>query len=110
MEMSLAYMEETAGLFEAKGYSVERGEQPYGDDVIGHRFRIRRAGTELVLETVQHPEVGETYYLEIVDHHGLRCYSFALDSWKHRDHQVEFKYQPQADGTGGLAFILTFPD
>ena len=110
MEMSLDYMRETAEALEKKGYALSTEEEDYGDDVRGYRFHFEKPGQTFSLETVVHPARGETYYLEISDYHGLRSHSFELDSWKHRADRIEFKYQPRADGTGGLAFIIGLPD
>jgi len=108
MEMSLAYMEETADALVGHGFAIARERCSYDpeDAVVGHCFELTAPAIHLRLETVQHPESPERYFLEIVDYHGLRSHSFELDSWKHRPDRIEFKYQPRLDGSGGLAFTL----
>lgn len=112
MQMSLTYMEETVAALATKGYAVERTLQPIDEEgtVVGHQFVLTKPSVELHLETVVHPEVESRYFLEITNYHGLWSHSFELDSWKHRDDRIEFKYQPRPDGTGGLAFTLVFED
>ena len=112
MEMSLAYMEETVNALATKGYAVERSQETYDEAlaVTGHTFVLTKPSVELRLETVLHPEDGSRYFLHIVDYHGLWSHCFELDSWKHRPDRIEFKYQPRADGSGGLAFTLVFEE
>ena len=112
MEMSLGYMEETVDAMGGKGYAVERLCAHYDDasTITGHTFVLTRELVELRMETVVHPEEGERYFLELVNYHGLWSHCFELDSWKHRPDRIEFKYQPRADGSGGLAFTIKFDE
>lgn len=109
MEMSHAYMRETAEALATQGFELAVQEHDYGTDafaVPATRYQLCRESETFVLETVEHPDEGELYFLEIVEFHGMQSASFRLDSWKHRAHQVELKYQPTLDGSGGLSLIL----
>lgn len=111
MEMSHAYMSETAKTLAENGFELGIETHDYGIEpgsILATRYVLRRDCETLVLETVDHPDDGELYFLEIVEFHGLSSASFRLDSWKHRPHQVELKYQPRQDGNGGLSLILRF--
>ncbi len=111
MKMSLEYMQQSADLMSTHGYALTVERVDYGDEslsVPAVRFVLRRDRQHLVLETVQHPDVGERYFAEIVHFHGLHANSFELDSWKHRDDRIELKFQARDDGSGGLAFVLSF--
>ncbi|MEM9068569.1 MAG: hypothetical protein AAGE52_08690 [Myxococcota bacterium] len=108
MEMTPLYMNETAQALASHGFKMRIEATDYGDEesVPATRYHLDRPGERLILETVIHPEVGELYYLEIVNFHGLQSASFQLDSWKFRPDRVELKYQPTPEGTGGLSLIL----
>ena len=109
--MSLSYMRQSATFLSQWGFEVEEKEGVLGSDAAGdcisHQFRLRREGEELVLEAVVHPTYGLRYFLEIVHFHGMSSFSFPLDSWKHRDERIEFKYYCLPNDGRGLSFILT---
>ena len=106
MEMSHEYMRETADALTGFGFALETAEEDYGEGVRGTKYVLRRPEEELTLETVEHPEEGETYFLEIGAFHGLKTFSIQLDSWKHRPDRIELKYF-SLPGTGrSLSFTL----
>ena len=121
MKMSLDYLAQTVAHMGDRGFAVSKSEdvartpQVEGQpgEVLFERVRYtltRRAGEELVLEGLRYPTGEETYFLEIADYHGLSCFSFELDSWKHRPDRVEFKFYARPDTGLGLAVTLQLPD
>jgi hypothetical protein len=58
------------------------------------------------LELVERPGEHERYFLEIIRFHGLRSFSFPLDSWKFKGTSLELKYYALPDSGLGLALTL----
>ena len=113
MEMSFEYLRETVRFFETHGFQVEvqevsapPGGQPAYTTV--RHFLERPPDERLALSCVRYPNGTETYWLEILQFHGLRTFDTELDSWRHREHGVEFKYYAREDGVG-LSVILDLP-
>jgi len=109
MEMSTEYMAKAVELLEKHGFVSERSvRQIDGEpDITATSFRLVRGDAEeLVLEHITYPDRPTAYYLQLVRFHGLRSFSFPLDSWKFRDHSIELKYYALPDT--GLALSLTF--
>ncbi len=114
MEMTPAYMAETAEFLRGEGYALSIDEQTYGAGAHAPKatcYTVQRGpALHLVLETVHDVDGGVRYFLEIVRYFGLRSYSFPLDSWKHFPDRVEFKFIPK-DATGlGLSFTVDLAD
>jgi hypothetical protein len=114
MEMSPAYAAETAEALSQKGFSVMREPLPEDTDGVlvyeGDRYTFEAEGERLVLEVLTYVSDGEhAYFLEIADFHGLRTFSFPLDSWKHRDNRIEFKFVADPRTAMGLAFTVPLP-
>lgn len=111
MEMSPAYMEEAASAFARHGFTLEKSEAVLGE-VDGKPCRstkydlVRGEAERFVLEVVDHPTEGHRYYLEIAAFHGLRSFSFPLDSWKVKGSAVELKYYAMPEN--GLGLSLRF--
>ncbi len=110
MEMSHEYMRETVramqvGGFEltSSGSSSPTGNGP-GFEVSRYEL-VRGDAEDLVLECLEYSDGSETYWLELRKLHTISSFSFQLDSWKHRESQVEFRYYPRDDGVG-LTFVL----
>jgi len=113
MEMSLDYLRETVDFFRARGFEVDSEEERVERDGVEvhttHRSILCREPREhFALSCVRYPDGVETYWLEIRDFHGLRAFDTELDSWRHGDDQVEFKYYAREDGVA-LAFTLELP-
>lgn len=108
MEMSPAYLGETAKFLEGKGFSLDREETDYRGDgaVVGRKFVLRRDSEHLILEVVEYQDGAPKYFLKVENYHGLSTFSFPLDSWKHRPDRVEFKYVPVDDTGLGLSFTI----
>lgn len=114
MEMSLGYMEKTVEFLQTRQFDVLRTKDNFADEqgniTVRHTFSLTRGDTESFrLETLVRHDGTLVYYLEIVRFHGLRCYSFPLDSWKFRDAFVEFKFYAPAETGVGLSFIVDTP-
>lgn len=114
MEMSPAYMDETARAMEKKGYALAveplTGEVDGEVKYTGTRFTLTAEEREFQLEALTYGDDDHTYFLQIVNFHGMRTFSFPLDSWKHRDNRVEFKFVADKATAQGLAFILPFEE
>lgn len=111
MEMTPAYMREAAEGMADKGFSLRahRREVDGQPDIVALAYELDRGDSEsLVLECVEHPEAGARYFLEVRNFHGLRSFSFPLESWKLRDDRIEFKYYALDDTGRGLALTLVF--
>jgi hypothetical protein len=111
MEMSPDYLNKAALAFETNGFALTRSEAVLGELPEGPcrstKYDLRRGDAEhFVLEWVAHPTEGDRYFLEIVGFHGLRSFSFPLDSWKVRPTSIELKYYTVAES--GLGLSLTF--
>jgi len=113
MEMSDAYLDETAVFLETKGYTKVTENAFYGaaDDAEQAqcvRHTLRKGDEEyFILEVVTHPNAKDRYFLEIIKFHSLRSQSFPLDSWKFFPDRVEFKYYVQDVAGLGLSFVLS---
>lgn len=113
MDMSLDYLRETVEVFASRGFDVETEESSVErEGEVVHttvRHLLRRGSDEdFAFSCVRYPDGTESYWLEIRRFHGLRTFDTELDSWKHREDRVEFKYYPREDGVG-LCFILDLP-
>lgn len=113
MEMSNAYLTETVESLASKGFTRNSSDFKHQRDgeliYEGVRHVLQRPDEQFALECLQYPDGTEQYFLEIVGFHGMMTYPFQLDSWKHRDNRVEFKFcAPQETGVG-LSFILALP-
>jgi len=109
MDMSAAWMRETAEAMEAAGWQVSHGRKDEGD-FVRDRYEVRGGEREqLVFECLTYPDGDERYWLQLVAWHGLRTYPFPLDSWKFRDAFVEFKFHVEPVSGLGLSFIVDFP-
>jgi hypothetical protein len=111
MEMTAAYMRKAAEFLVERGFSLAEERSELGEVEGGKcgslRFVLTRGPDEhLVLELVEHPGEGERYFLELVRFHGLRSFSFPLDSWKFRGTSIELKYYALPDSGLGLALTL----
>jgi hypothetical protein len=110
MKMSLAYLEETVAAMAGHGFSVVPVADVFEKDGVvvyrRNRFELARGADEdLAMEHLEYPGGAETYWLELRRMHTISAHLFQLDSWKHRPHQVEFRYYARADGVA-LTFVL----
>jgi len=114
MEMSPEYALETARIMSERGYALETDEKERIDgDVLrfkGVYYRLSTAQQKLVLEVLHYPDAGVRYFLEITEYYGLSSFSFELDSWKHREDYIEFRYYTNPETGGALTFKLKFPN
>ena len=110
MEMSPEYLRKTAHHLKEKGYELREETVSYGEHPQGpcqaQRYILTRPEVQLILESVQHPQEGVRYFLELVQYHGLSVTSFPLDSWKFFKDRVEFKFYVLPDTGLGLSFVL----
>lgn len=112
MEMSAAYLAETARALAEAGFQLteetwDEEATPAGPGWRGTRFRLSRGKREsFVLEAVHHDSGEVSYFLEIACFHGLQSHSFPLDSWKHFSNRVEFKFYTMPDTGMGLSVTL----
>lgn len=110
MEMSLDYLRETVEFLGTKGFTSDREEIPFERDgetvYTTERYLLTRDEDERFgFSCIRYPDGEETYWLEILDFHGLRTFDIELDSWKYRDDTIELKYYGREDGVG-LSFRL----
>lgn len=114
MEMSPEYAAETARVLEERGYdcltSTERRMDGETLRYEATRYELTAPGRALILELLAYPDGEVRYFLEIADYYGLSSYSFELDSWKHRDDYVEFRYYTNPETGGALTFKVGYPD
>ncbi len=114
MEMSHAYMRETAEKMPRSGYLLKVSEKRYGDadgDALGTRYLLSLGDDKLIeLEAVVHPEVPERYYLSLHRWHDLSITSYQLDTWKHFKDRVEFKFDINVRTGMGLSFIVSLQE
>jgi len=114
MEMSPEYAMETARVMSERGYTLEVEEnERIDDDVLrfkGVYYRLGADQQKLVLEVIHYPDQEVRYFLEIAEYYGLSSFSFELDSWKHREEHVEFRYYTNPETGGALTFNLNFPN
>lgn len=111
MKMSGDYMRETVAWMEEQGFvsrpSHDRVESPQGVLLFERdTWELSRGEERFSLESLNYPDGREAWFLAIESFHGLRCNSYPLDSWKHRDLWVEFKFQQDAESGLGLTFTL----
>jgi len=106
MQMSADWMAETAAALAEHRWTVDRcTSEEHG--VRRTRYDVRAGSAEhLVMEVLQYPDGDERYWLQLVCWHGLRCHPFPLDSWKHRDAFVEFKFHVEPITGLGLSFFV----
>lgn len=102
-------MAETVCKMEEKGYSAERETVSLSEGgPTVHRYRLLRDDTSrITLEHIPY-EDGHRYFIEVHNHFGLAMTSFEMDSWKHREDRVEFKFYIHPQTGMGLSFILYF--
>jgi hypothetical protein len=114
MEMTEAYLDKAARVLEARGYALSIEERRYGDGsegAIGTVFTLRRSEREaLVLEHVRSPSAPTRYYIEVVNHFGIRAYPFGLESWKVHSDRIEWKLEGEDDSRLAFAFVLSLPE
>ena len=111
MEMSPDYLSQAADTFVRHGFALTRSETVLGELAEGPcrstTYDLRRGSVEhFVLEWVSHPSEGDRYFLQMVSFHGLRSFSFPLDSWKVRAASIELKYYTVAESGLGLSLTL----
>ena len=111
MEMSARYMGEAARFLKSHGFALKEERTFVGEingvKCLSIRFVLTRGSEEhLVLEVVEHPREGERYFMEIVRFHGLRSFSFPLDSWRFKAASIELKYYALPDSGLGLSLRL----
>lgn len=111
MKMTAAYLDETAAWFEARGFHKKTEEDELAPDDRGRVARVcrhvlSRDDLELALEWVVHPDAPERYFLEIVGCGPLSSPLYPLDSWKHREGRVEFKYGVDPVSGLGHTFVV----
>ncbi|MBX2867594.1 MAG: hypothetical protein KTR18_02910 [Acidiferrobacterales bacterium] len=114
MEMSPEYALETVKVMANRGYTLEVQEKERVDgDIVrfkGVYYHLGADQQKLVLEVLHYPSQEVRFFFEIVEFYGLSSFSFELDSWKHRDEYVEFRYYTNPETGGALTFKLKFPD
>ena len=114
MEMTPAYAAETADVLSSHGYTcdIDTEERRHDNDPVftATRYRLSAPAQTLVLEVIIYPDDEVRYFLEISDYHGLSSYSFELDSWKHRDGYIEFRYYTHPETGGALTLKIQYPD
>ena len=117
MDMSAEYMSESVQAMASKGYqltSSTEAHEPHDERIQTDTHVLRRFDStlkveqELILESIKYRDQSERYYLEIKKYHGLRSFSFPLDSWRHFDDRIEFKYYVLTTSGLGLSFIVDF--
>jgi hypothetical protein len=89
--------------------STTKDERRLQDYVVFERTRyslVRGAKEQLALEVLAYPNGSTSYWIELIDWHGLLCTPYRLDSWKHRDDRVEFKFHVDAKTGMSLSFML----
>ena len=111
MKMTPQWMRETSEMLQEWGFACEVTTEPRELEgrVIFERTRYvlkRSEHEELVLECLEYTDGSVRYWAEVVAWHGLTCDPYLLDSWRHRDTRVEFKYQVDPDAGTGLAFVI----
>jgi hypothetical protein len=111
MDMTPAYLTQAAAAMAKVGFAHAELQRDLGlaDGLPcrGTQHRLTRDQTQLVLEHVAHPSAGDMYYLEVVEHAGIRLPSFRLDAWKVWPDRIEFKFYETEDGRSGLSLTFT---
>ncbi len=114
MEMSPEYALETVRIMSERGYTLETEEMERIDGDVsrfkGVYYRLGSAQQRLVLEVLHYPDTRVRYFLEIAEYYGLSSFSFELDSWKHHEEYIEFRYYTNPETGGALTFKLRFPN
>ncbi len=113
MKMTLEYLGETVASLAGHGFDVvrEEDEAHRGEVLLFRRvrYRLERGCAEcVVIEALSYPDDSVAWWLAVEQWHGLVANSFPVDSWKHREDRVEFKYYAPAETGLGLAFTLWF--
>lgn len=111
MKMTPEWMGETVTHLESWSFTTEKTTEPRELDgrtvFVRTRYTLERAEQEkLVLDVLVYPDHPTTYWLEVVDWHGLVSTAYRLDSWRHRPDRVEFKYGIDPETGTGLSFTL----
>lgn len=103
-------MRDTVNYLVSRGYALHEEKASYGSPAAaeGEKYYLQWSDSYFVLETVTHQTTGESYFLEIKNHFGMRCTSFPLDSWKFFPNRLEFKFYAQPESGLGLSFVLYF--
>ncbi|MEO0814398.1 MAG: hypothetical protein AAFY60_16165 [Myxococcota bacterium] len=108
MDMSRAYMQQTVGELEDRGFRVEQlAPRSYGE-FDATAWRLETEGVGLELETVEGEP--ERYYLAIENYFGLSVLPCRLDSWKYFPDRIEFKFATDPEVVSGLSITLRFAD
>ena len=116
MKMTAAWMEETVASLEGQGFVCERETAPRELEgvVVFERTRyvLRRddGRRRLAVEVLVYPNGTETYWLEVMDWYGLSFTPYQLDSWRHRDDRLEFKYGVDPETAMGLSFTIRYAE
>jgi hypothetical protein len=110
MKMSNTYMQTTAQHLASRGFLLTTDVDEKRDAVgtclfVRTRYLLKRAMESIVMEALIHHTGKEAFYLEF-GWHSASFLSFPLDSWKHRDDRVEFKFRPTDDTGEGLALTV----
>lgn len=112
MDMSHDYLRETLDFMKGRGFTMRTEEDRQGSPGGGsgfsrHRYHMERENTYFIFEYLEHDMQDHgRYFLEIVQYHDLWTYSLELDSWKWRNHQIEFKFIYHPESARALAFIF----
>ena len=111
MKMTPAWMAQTTEHLAGWGFRVQETSEPRELDGVvvftRTRYLIERAPAEvLALEVLVYPDTTATYWLEILDWHGLTSTPYRLDSWRHREDRVELKFAIDPETGMGLSFTL----
>ena len=111
MEMSLDYMRETVAFMRAHGWAHQREERTMADEPGALQRRevheLRRPdGAHLRLEGLAYEDGSERYYLTLLEFSGLSSPSYRVESWRHRDGRIEFKYYEEHRTGEGLSFVV----
>lgn len=114
MKMTPDWLAETAAHLESWGFTrtVDTSTRTLHDRPVYQRTRYslaRGLDESLVLDALAYADGSVSYWLEIVDWHGLQSHPYRLDSWRHRPGQVEFKYHVDPETGTGLALVIRSP-
>jgi len=115
MEMSHTYLRETLDFMTQRGFTMrseeDRQTPPGGGPGFSRtRYHLERSDAYFRFEYLEHDAQDHgRYFMEIVRYHGLWTYSLELDSWKWRNHQIEFKFIYHPESARALAFIFNMP-
>lgn len=111
MKMTPAWLEATTEHLAQWGFEVRCTATNEPDDgvrvFVRTRYLLTRSASErLALEALVYDDGPTTYWLEILDWHGMVSFPYRLDSWRHRPGQVEFKFTLDPETGMGLSFFL----